>query len=77
MTPKTCYYKSLFFLVPDFGVASHLIHGIMNVHGILDYSPVFENLDLFGDPSNGEVITVPVKFDAVKGFKKRFLYKYI
>lgn len=52
-----------FFLIPDFGIASHFVDRVVDVYSILDHSAILKHLDLLGDTSNGKVVTVTVKLD--------------
>lgn len=50
--------------LPDFGIAGHFIHGIVDVHGVLDHCAIFKHFDFLGYTSDGKVVAVSVKLDA-------------
>lgn len=51
---------------PNFGVARHLIDGVMDVYGILDHCAILVHFNFLGDAGNGKVITVAVKLNAAE-----------
>lgn len=57
---RKCIYQ---FPSPYFGIASHFVDRVVDVHCILDHSAVLKHLDLFGYASDGEVVTVSVKLN--------------
>lgn len=63
--PQVSLYE-LTIVSPYFGVACHFVDRIMNVHSILDHRSILKNFNFLGDTSNGEIITVTVKLNAVK-----------
>lgn len=52
--------------LPDFGIAGHLINGVVDVNCILDHCAILKHLDLLGHTSNCEVVTVTVELDATE-----------
>ena len=43
--------------------AGHFIFRVMNIHRILNDCAIFIDFDLFCNPSNCKVVTIPVKFN--------------
>lgn len=60
MCPKTI------ILVPDFGIAGHLIFRVMNIHGILNDCAIFVDFNLLCNTSNCKIVTISVKFNTME-----------
>lgn len=63
MPARPCSCGEEWCLLPDFGIAGHLINRVVDVHSILDHCAILKHLDLLCHTGDGKVVTVSVKLN--------------